>query len=55
VCREHKSVAVVAPAALPAQSSGREALIRWIGLDVHVDLCEDEIHAALHRKLLRSP
>jgi hypothetical protein len=40
VCREHESVLVVCPAALPNARRGKEARMRWFGLDVHRDFCE---------------
>src|SRR5919197_4144474 len=44
MCREHESVAVVAPAALPLVRQEGALNMRWIGLDVHVDFCEVAVH-----------
>jgi hypothetical protein len=41
VCREHESVSVVCPAALPSRRHDeRRETVRSIGLDVHRDFCE---------------
>src|SRR4029453_11680061 len=50
VCREHGSVHVVCPAALPHRR-GKETRMRWFGLDVHRDFCEV---AVVDEKGLRS-
>src|SRR5918995_3797248 len=40
VCREHESVVVVCPTALPLGSSRKGEGVRGFGLDVHRDFCE---------------
>jgi transposase len=40
MCREHESVGVVCPTALPLVRRGKEKGVRAFGLDVHRDFCE---------------